>query len=120
MKRDMDLVRAILLEIEKHEHGFAPDEWNVEGYTEEQINYHAYIMMEGGLVEGADVTTRGSESPEAVIRHLTWAGHEFLDSAREPGRWNQAKQLLEKAGGASIAVWTAVLTDMVKKNLGLG
>lgn len=119
MKRDMDLVRSILMTVEEHQHGFAPRDVAFEGFTEEQIGYHAYIMIEGGLVEGADVTTRGSDSPEAIITRLTWAGHEFLESAREPSRWKQAKELIKPVGGASIAVWTAVLTDLVKKNLGL-
>ena len=87
--------------------------------VEEQIGYHACIMIEGGLVEGADVTTRGSDSPEAIITRLTWSGHEFVESAHDPSRWQQAKDLTGKVGGASIAVWTAVLTDVVKKNLGI-
>ena len=119
MKRDMDLVRAILLAVEEHDHGFAPDDLEIDGFTEEQIAYHAFIMMEGGLLEGIDMTTRGSESPEAAIRHLTWAGHEFLDAAREPARWNQAKEVIKKVGGATLAVWTAVLTELVKKSVGL-
>ena len=51
MKRDMDLVRFILMAVEEQEHGFARDV-RFDGYTEEQIGYHAYIMIEGGLVEG--------------------------------------------------------------------
>jgi hypothetical protein len=31
MKRDMDLVRAILLEVEKQPAGFAPQEIEIEG-----------------------------------------------------------------------------------------
>ena len=119
MKRDMDLVRAILLAVEEHDHGFAPDELEIDGYTQEQIAYHASIMIDGGLVEGIDQTTGGSESPEAAIRHLTWAGHDFIAAAREPTRWNQAKEAVKKVGGATFAVWTAVLTELVKKNLGL-
>ena len=115
----MDLDRKILMAVEEHEHGFAPRDVPFDGYSEEQVGYHAYIMIEGGLVEGADVTTRGSDSPEAIITRLTWAGHEFVESAREPSRWQQAKDLIGKVGGASIAVWTAVLTDLVKKNLGI-
>jgi hypothetical protein len=37
----------------------------------------------------------------------------------QPTRWNQAKEAIKVVGGATFAVWTAVLTDMVKKNLGL-
>ena len=67
MKRDMDLVRAILLEVEKHSDGFAPCELEIDGYTPEQIAYHAYIMGEAGLVHAIDTTHTGSSSPEAKI-----------------------------------------------------
>ena len=119
MKRDMDLVRGILLALEEHEFGFAPRELKVEGYTEEQISYHAYIMMEGGLVEGCDVTAISSDSPGADLSRLTWSGHEFLDVAREDGQWKEAKGLLDKVGGAAFVVWQTVLTKLVLKSLGM-
>jgi hypothetical protein len=36
MKRDMDLVREILVQIEEHEHGMAPRNLTIEGYYSEQ------------------------------------------------------------------------------------
>lgn len=119
MKRDMDLVRAILFVVEEHPEGFAPREIKIDLYTDERIAYHAYIMNEARLVVATDTTHLGSTSPQAMVIRLTWAGHEFLDSAREPARWQKAKEIIKKVGGASIAVWTAVLTDLVQKNLGL-
>ena len=54
MQRDMDLVRAILLAVEAHPAGFAPDPLAIEGYTDEQIGYHATILKEAGMVEGIE------------------------------------------------------------------
>ena len=82
MRRDMDLVRNLALMIEDHPTGFAPRSLQINGYTEEQIGYHLYIMMEAGLIRGADVTTHGSASPQVLATSLTWAGHEFADAAR--------------------------------------
>lgn len=118
MKRDMDLIRAILLTIEEEPHGFAP-KIEIPDYTEEQIKYHAILLGEAGLAEVVDITPNGGKSPEAIITRLTWAGHEFLDSARENQRWNQAKDLIGKIGGASIQIWIAILTEIIKKKLGL-
>jgi hypothetical protein len=118
MKRDMDLIRKMLLAVESDEHGFAP-KIEIPGHTQEQINYHACLLEEAGLVKAIDVTSMGSNSPEAMITRLTWAGHEFLDSARENQRWNQAKDIISKIGGASIQIWVALLTDLIKKNIGL-
>ncbi len=119
MKRDMDLIRAILLTIESNPSGFAPQHLEINGYTQEQIGYHATLLGEAGLAEIRDVTTNGSKSPEAFITRLTWEGHEFLDSARENQRWNQAKDIINKIGGASIQIWIAILTEIIKKSLGI-
>ena len=119
MKRDMDLIREILLAIEESPHGFAPDKIMITGYSDEQIQYHAYLLGEAGLAKVVEITSHGDKSPNAVIQGLTWEGYEFLDSAREKQRWNQAKELIGKVGGASLQIWTMVLADLVKKNLGL-
>jgi len=118
MKRDMDLIRAMLLAIESESSGFAP-KIEILGYTEEQIGYHASLLGEAGLAKVVDVTSAGSKGPEAIVTRLTWAGHEFLDAARENQRWNQAKDLISKIGGASIQIWMDVLTELIKKRLGL-
>lgn len=119
MKRDMDLVRAILLAVEKHERGFAPGGLQIERYTAEQVAYHAYIMDEAGLVVAADTTHMGSAGPEAAIVRLTWAGHDFLDAARPQDRWEKAKALVAKVGGASFQILVSVLTDLARQAVGL-
>jgi len=119
MKRDMDLVRRILLAIEGGEHGVAPQPLLIDGYTDEQIGYHVYIMIQGGLLEGSVVSMMEGPSPEAIASSMTWAGHEFIESARDEKRWKEARGLLEKVGGAAISVWSNVLSHLVLKNLGL-
>jgi hypothetical protein len=115
----MDLIRKILLKIETYEHGFAPPKIEIQGYTQEQIGYHAILLGEAGLAEIVESSCEESESPSAIILRLTWAGHEFLDAARENNIWNQAKDKISKVGGATIPIWTAVLTEIIKKQLGL-
>lgn len=118
MKRDMDLIRAMLLAIEADEHGFV-SKIEIPNYTQEQINYHAYLLGEAGLANIIDMTCNESESPQALVRSLTWVGHEFLDSARENNIWNQAKDKIDKIGGATLPIWTALLTELIKKQIGL-
>lgn len=119
MKRDMDLIRQILLAAELDEHGLVSNEPTVPGYTDEQIKYHISLLGDAGLARVCDITTVGSRSPQAMLLGLTWQGHEFLDAARANDRWNQAKKMVTKIGGASMPVWTAVLTELVKKELHL-
>jgi hypothetical protein len=120
MKRDMNLVRQIVLSIEASPSGFAPRELAVEGYSHEEIGYHLFIMLEAGLIRGADVTVHGANSPEAIATSLTWAGHEFADAARNEDLWAQAMKLTrEKAGGVTIDLLMKLLTSLASSALGL-
>lgn len=119
MKRNMDLVRLILIALDEHAHGFAPSKLTIEGFTDEEIGYHCYLMDDAGLIKAIDATTMGSESPYSMPGKLTWEGHEFLDNSKDPNIWQQAKETIDKVGDASFSVWTAVLTKVVSNSLGI-
>jgi len=118
MKRDMDLIRQMLLAVEEHPSGRAPS-IDIDGYTQADIGYHAILLSEAGLVKINDVILIGEQSPRATITRLTWEGHEFLDSARENRIWNRAKDNVAKIGGASLKIWLSLLTQYVKEELGI-
>jgi hypothetical protein len=117
MQRNMDLVRTILIRMEKSPSGRAPRDLGILAFSSEEVGYHAHIMMQEGLIEATDVTHMGSTGPEAMPRSLTWKGHEFLDLARDQERWNRAKAIIDKVGGAPISVWMKVLTDLTMKGV---
>lgn len=112
MQRNMDLVRMILTRLESSPGGWAPKDFGIQSFSPEEIGYHVHIMMQEGLIEGTDVTCFESTGPEAIPTSLTWNGHEFLDLARDQDRWNRAKAIIAKVGGAPISVWMKVLTDL--------
>jgi len=99
----MDLVRMILLRMESNPGAGAPADLGIKSYSPQEIDYHAHIMMQEGLIEGQG----------GVPTSLTWKGHEFLDLARDSSRWNHAKGVIAKVGGAPISVWMKVLTDLM-------
>ena len=74
-------------------------------------------MVEGGLLAGEDVSAMSDGPPQAVVSHLTWRGHEFLELARSQTRWNHAKGLLVKAGAASFPVLMDVLTTLATADI---
>lgn len=117
MQRNMDLVRLILIKIEGNPSGWAGGHFGIEGFPPEQVGYHAHIMMQEGLIEGCDVTTMHSDGPKAIPTSLTWKGHEFLDLARDPDRWNRARAIIAKVGTAPISVWMRVLTDLMMQGV---
>jgi hypothetical protein len=98
MKRDMELVRAILLAMEAHAAGFAPDPFTVRGYDQETIQHHVWLMEQGGLVTASDITAQGNASPVALPGSLTWAGHDFLDTVRNDKVWRKVKAEVKDRG----------------------
>jgi hypothetical protein len=91
----MDLIRLLLLQ-----HGGEEPAPDLSGYSEEAIVYHSVLLIEAGLVNGPAVFD-ASEGRDigAVVLRLTWAGHEFLDSARDETIWRKTMAQLQKVGG---------------------
>ncbi len=116
MKRDMDLVRAILFALEELPFDGGPLELKIEGHSPEEITYHVMLLDEAGLIKAFDFS--GDEFTDWRPSHITWAGHEFLNAARDSGRWNKAKALVkEKGGGIVFEVLKQVLLDQFKSHV---
>ncbi len=119
MKRDLELIRKILLAIEDAPSGWASD-FKFDEYTDSQVSYHAYLLIDAGLAKGSDVSVMGSEGPEGMISNLTWAGHEFAEAARDETRWKKATGLVtEKGGAVTLDVMKELLVSLMKTTLGL-
>ncbi|OGI67077.1 MAG: hypothetical protein A2W18_06655 [Candidatus Muproteobacteria bacterium RBG_16_60_9] len=119
MKRDLELIRKILLTIEDSPSGWAPD-LKIEGHSDSQVGYHAYLLIDAGLAKGSDASDSGSESPEGMITSLTWAGHEFAEAARDEARWRKAIGLVAEKGGAiTLDVMKELLVSLMKATFNL-
>ncbi len=119
MKRDMELIRKILLAVEDSESAFAPDPLIIEGYTDEQITYHSYLLVNAGLVHG-HISIESGESLMALVEYPTWDGHEFLDAARDDARWKKTMHLVaEKGGAVTMSVLQGLLVAGMKSAFGL-
>jgi hypothetical protein len=95
MKRDWDLVRQILLALEKTESGrLMPGD--VPGWDTRMVSYHFKIMNEAGLICAKCVAGDGLE--DCVGLSQTWEGRELLDSIRAHSVWNQVKGLVRRKG----------------------
>jgi len=102
MKRDMDLVRKILLAMEPWEHqsGFV-QAFTFTDYDQRVIGHHVWLMGQGDLITAMPVTVVGSEPPVALPLAITWAGHQFLDAVRDDTVWAEVNRRL-KAQGLSL------------------
>jgi hypothetical protein len=115
MKRDMDLVRAILMDIENGAR-FDGSLYKVEipGYSDEIIGYHVMLMSQAGLIMAQDASSL--DGLDWIPIGLTWDGHEFLDASRDDTRWAMAKDIVSKgAGTLSIEALKIALGTMMKQ-----
>ena len=88
MRRNMDLIRAIALGRDTGE------------YTQEEIEYHVYLMGQAQLALVINSTTAYQGSPVGILVTLTHEGHDFADLASDEA-WAWAKNLVAKVGGST-------------------
>ncbi|MCL4301413.1 MAG: DUF2513 domain-containing protein [Anaerolineae bacterium] len=121
MKRNMDLVRQILLEIEKQPFipGY-PIDLNIPGFSHEVLSYHVMIMHEAGLIEAAPELHNTGHPPHWSPNRLTWQGHEFIDAARDNTIWNRAMATVkDKMGSIPFTLLQQLLIQLGAASLGL-
>ena len=124
MKRDMDLIRNLLIGIEKdtdldgkHElHLERPEELGISGHSMQEVAYNLGLLIQAGFVDGG-VAYLGDAL--IAIRSLTWEGHEFLDNIRDPGIWVKTKERISGLSGVGLTVVAAIAQAELKKHFGL-
>lgn len=113
MKRDIDLIRTLLLQMEE---GRA--EFSVEGYDDDAIRYHLVLLVEAGLVHGTLYNIDQQSVPTVAVDRLTWAGHDFLDAARSDKVWRKTlKMVAERLGSVAFELLKSTLLDQAKELL---
>lgn len=112
MKKDNELIRKILLELENKEN---PGGWIIpefDNYSEEQVAYHIKILADTGYIDAIDLSTM--DGIEWGAKDLTWQGHEFLDASRNNTIWNKAKREVgDKFSSISLEVLKEILIKMM-------
>ena len=116
MKRDFNLIRAILLALEENETVIGFSTLEIDGVTEEQVSYHVRLLFQAGLIDALDASAMNSFHWLPGL--LTWDGHEFLDASRDETRWKSAQNLiLEKGGDLGFDVLKDVLVRLSRQGL---
>jgi hypothetical protein len=109
MKRDIDLARQLLLDIEARGADCSVSVLRTEANhdAEERIRYHLRLLVDGGYLKEIDRTAGG-----VPCLRLTDAGHEFIELARNESLWSEAKWVSqERTGGLALAVVRGILVQ---------
>lgn len=98
MKRDMELVRLILLKIEEEYRSTAIYDLTIAGYDMETVAYHCKILKEAGLISAYRAQYASDELWSFGVGSLTWEGNDFLDKIRDNSQWNRIKNAITQKG----------------------
>jgi hypothetical protein len=92
MRRDLELVKAICLEVEG-KRNYAADEIVVAGAEPWVVARHVELMVAVGLLDGAPGPQAIDGQKVYLVRDLTSFGHDFVGTLRDAGIWTQLKTL---------------------------
>lgn len=109
MKRDMDLIRLILLEIEKAEENEV-ENMNIDGYSKEDIVFNAKLLKQNNMIENFEEDVLENY----YIGSLTWGESDYLDSIRDNSKWKRIKSVIkEKALPFTFDIVKSVATTII-------
>lgn len=127
MKRDLELVRDILIVIEEQEYDCTAndisrslsDKGNDTLHRSSSLKHHLEIMTQADLIDceirqffGGNWTTNGPVK-------ITWNGHEYLNSVRDNGIWEKVKKKIgsDKLQSVPLKVIQSVAITIIKDSL---
>jgi hypothetical protein len=111
MRRDSDLIRAILLAVEADDRCEIFKLAELDGYPDGAVHFHTRLLVEKGFL-ATYFPDRTDQQPWVCIR-LTWDGYDFLDNIRDPVMWRSVKRAASKLGSWSIETLAAVARAMI-------
>ena len=102
MQRDWEIIRKILLKIEKmppNVDALFSKDFNIEqdGFDDQIASFHMGLLVNAGLIEGEYTDLVPSRSQCYALR-MTWKGHEFLDTIKPENAWEKIKVKAKKDG----------------------
>lgn len=120
MRRDMDLVRGILLVMEQSRQSVDASVMVDSSHDFETVAYHLDIMQQAGLIKA---TLRGSNSRDYVqasADQITWQGQEFLSTVRDEDVWSYVKrEVAMRVADAPLSLLTSLAARALSHALGL-
>ena len=101
MKHEIDLIRALMLDI-----GARPDatlvrgtELDAHGHDDATIGEHLGLLIAAGYLQGRDNTTLGgSTSANVVVNGITLQGRRFVEANTDASYWRRTQRYAAARG----------------------
>jgi hypothetical protein len=117
VKRDLDLIRDLLLKIEALPAG-PTAQYRVDEIDDPVLLAHLELLIDSGLVRGKISRSHGARGDVIGIAGLTWEGHEWIETVRDQRVWNETKRTcIDQAGALSFDLARAVARRLLRMRL---
>lgn len=117
MKLNFDTVRTVLLEIEEKtdlDHSLLYE----KSETDPDVFYTLLKLNEAQLINSIEANTWIGVL-QIEVKSLTYEGHKFLDTIRDPKVLRQTKERLKSFSSVSIEIFSKVASQIMLNQLGL-
>ena len=128
MKRDLELIRKILLHFEKDEeikvinYQDILDEkkLQIEGYDGRTIVEHLNLLFEANYINGEPEMSNTGRLYAVHPFRLTWEGHEFLDATRNESLFQKAIEISKKKSlNLPVDIFKSLMLKLISGELNL-
>ncbi len=122
MKRDLDLIRYLMLRIEECDHYnvYLSDLLEGSSYAPQLADYNIQLLAEAQYLQLFGFKNTPDNYKNWCIVRLTFTGHDYLDAIRDDNIWNETKsKLLDVGGTVSLEIVKLVAITAIKATLGL-
>ena len=122
LKRDLNLIRNMLLRIEELDptkHKITINNFLDLCDNPSVISLHIELLIDNDFIETSEPIYCDTIK-DFLIYRLTSYGYDYLDSVRDLSIWNKTKhKLLDVGGSATLDIVKSVATSIIKARLGI-
>lgn len=124
MRRDLDVIRDLLLRAEASEHPWYPigqyervSHCEEDGFSLDTKLTPLELYQIDKLKDAGFILSR-SDDHDFVYFEITWIGHDYLDAIRDSGVWEETKSKVRDAGGSfTLELVKKIAIALAKKKL---
>ncbi|MGG5372850.1 hypothetical protein IGI67_004523 [Enterococcus sp. AZ196] len=92
-------------------------------FSKEEILYNSILLINAEYLSGKNSMVDYAGNVMFELNGLTWSGHHFLDTVRDPKVWRETKKVAGKFASVSLTfterIAASIITGLIKKETGL-
>ena len=126
MKRDLDLIREIMLVLEdkmEYDKNFQSahliEVIQDKTLSAEKLAYHVGLLVENDFIKAKEYKYQSGEPTDYLINTITSQGQDFIDTIRQDTTWNKIKEKTSNIGGFTLSLLVDIGKEYLKKQIGI-